>query len=100
MRKESATGPGDWFVILPRLTKNRGKAIVALARILGIERQAELVSREEMFQLSLDASSAQLLEAVLRGREGGPLQEDMLQAILEDLDGFLAVADRLSRPEG
>lgn len=90
---------GEWFVLLPLLTRRRGAVLVALSRLLGIEKQAELVSRDQMFQLTMDVQSAQYLRDALAGHVDSPQHESMRLALIEDLEQFTNQAEARSDPD-
>jgi hypothetical protein len=82
-----------WFIVFPFLTRRRGRAIVAIARILGLNRHGQLLSERDMCQLVLDNVSAEMLLAVVDGTGTGPEDDDFRALLREDLEEFLIKGD-------
>jgi hypothetical protein len=83
-----------WFITFPFLTRRRGRAIVAIARILGLNRYGQLLSPRSMCQLVLDEVSAEMLLAVVDGTGTGPEDDDFRALLREDLEEFLSKSGR------
>ncbi|MFJ3379783.1 hypothetical protein ACIPJ2_05205 [Curtobacterium sp. NPDC090217] len=83
----------DWFIVFPFLERTSGRIIVAIARILRLNVNPQLVSSQNLLQLILDRESAtQLLELVERATindNDGTLR----YLIQEELRDFLDLND-------
>lgn len=78
-----------WFVVFPFLTKASGKAIVTIARTLGLNRNPQLVSDRDLLQLILDEESAKQLLAMIERAEMNDRDSAMHYLIQEELREFL-----------